>query len=397
LTEPAGLPLATTTWGEEERRVAHAVIDSGQTTMGAQVKAFERQFAAYFGSKYAVMSNSGSSANLLAVASLFFGPSAPARGSIAVVPAVSWATTYYPLSQYGLRLRFVDVDPDTLNFDLTALATALDDQVSVIFAVNLLGNPNDYAAIQALIGDRPITLLEDNCESMGARLDGRFAGTFGRIGTFSTFFSHHISTMEGGLCITDDERLYQTMVSLRSHGWTRTLPAPNLLIEPHTSGPFYDLFRFILPGYNLRPLEISGAIGIEQLKKLPGFVAQRRENAVRFQDLFSNLPGLRIQREIGESSWFGFAFVLTPEARASRDEIVSSLRAHGFESRPIVAGNFYRNPVIQRIDHEPHPHLPNADEVHDRGFYVGNHHWDVTGQLQQLHRLLSSHLGFADA
>jgi len=387
-------PLAASTWGDEERQAAIDVLDSGHTTMGPKVREFEEKFAEHFGARYAVMSNSGSSANLLAVAALFFTREAKLkRGMTAIVPAVSWATTYYPLAQYGLKLRFVDIDPETLNFDLTALAGAIDDDVGVIFAVNLLGNPNDYAAIKALIGDRPITLLEDNCESMGATLGGRSTGTFGAIGTYSTFFSHHMSTMEGGLSVTDDEELYQLMLSLRAHGWTRNLPWPNHLVEKDQRSEFYELFRFILPGYNLRPLEMSGAIGIEQLKRLPGFIEQRRANAARFQELFGDIKGLRIQKEIGESSWFGFSMVLTPDASISRDAVLARLKSEGVETRPIVAGNFYRNPVIQHLDYHPDPRLPNADEIHDRGFYIGNHHWDVRPELERLRGIFGQIIG----
>jgi CDP-6-deoxy-D-xylo-4-hexulose-3-dehydrase len=312
-------PLAASTWGEEERRAILAVLDSGHTTMGPFVRRFEEAFAAMFGARYAVMVNSGSSANLLAVGAHFFTREPRLRaGQTAIVPAVSWATTYYPLTQYGLKLRFVDIDPHTLNFDLAALERAIDDDVGVIFAVNLLGNPNDFTAIKALIGDRDIVLLEDNCESMGATFAGRSAGTFGAIGTFSTFFSHHISTMEGGLCLTDDRELYEILLSLRSHGWTRHLPWPNLVAEPDPGGKFYEFFRFVLPGYNVRPMEIAGAIGVEQLAKFPDFLAQRRTNAQRFVELFGGVEEIRIQREVGESSWFGFAVTLTEKTNISR-------------------------------------------------------------------------------
>ncbi len=368
-------PLAVDTWDDAERRAAIAVIESGQTTMGPKVREFEARFAAAVGAKHAVMVNSGSSANLLAVAALFFTrPPRLRAGQVAVVPAVSWATTYYPLSQYGLRLRFVDIDRDTLNFDLDGLRAAIDDDGAVVFAVDLLGNPNDYVAIESILGRRNIALIEDSCEAMGARLAGRAAGTFGLIGTFSTFFSHHISTMEGGLCVTDDEEVHHILLALRAHGWTRELPWPNRVVAGRPLDHFHERFRFVLPGYNVRPLEIAGAVGLEQLDKLPGFLARRRDNAARFQEAFADVPGVRLQREIGESSWFGFALTLTDDTQASRDEVVARLAAAGVETRPIVAGNFYNNPVIAHLPHEGAPPLPNADEVDARGFYLGNHH-----------------------
>ena len=370
---PIDYPLAADTWGEAERAAAIAVIRSGRTTMGEKVAEFEARFADAFGARHAVMVNSGSSANLLAVAALFFAQAPLVRpGSVAVVPAVSWGTTYYPLTQYGLRLRFVDIDRETLNFDLAGLARALDDEVSVVFAVNLLGNPNDYHAIHGLIGGRDITLIEDNCESMGARFAGKCAGTFGRVGTFSTFFSHHISTMEGGVCVTDDEELHHILLCLRSHGWTRQLPWPNRLIDKGSRGDFREAFRFVLPGYNVRPPEICGAIGIEQLKRLPGFIARRRDTARRFAERMAPIRGLRLQREIGDSSWFGFALILTEEADADRDAVVARLAAAGVQSRPIVAGDFTRQPVMAHLAHDPPGPLPNAREADRRGFYIGN-------------------------
>ena len=393
MTAPAATfryPLAVDTWGEAERRAAIAVIEGGETTMGRQVAAFEARFATHFGARHAVMVNSGSSANLLAVASLFHTrPPLAREGAVAIVPAVSWSTTYFPLCQHGLTLRFVDIDRDTLNFDLAALERALDERVSVVFAVNLLGNPNDYDAIAALLAGRNITLIEDNCESMGARLGGRWTGRFGRIGTFSTFFSHHLSTMEGGICLTDDDELHEILLSLRAHGWTRDLPWPNRLAEPDPRGAFHEGFRFILPGYNVRPLEVCGAIGLAQIERLPGFVARRRDMARRLRERFSDLRGLSLQSEVGESSWFGFAFTLTEEAGVSRDAVVARLAAAGVESRPVVAGNFTRQPVMAHLRHEPPGLLPHADEVHDRGFYIGNNPLD-DGDLDRLHGVVRS-------
>lgn len=377
-------PLAINTWGAADRAAAIAVIESGYTTMGEKVRQFEARFAETFGARHAVMVNSGSSANLLAVAALFYTSEPLARaGQTAIVPAVSWSTTYFPLSQYGLKLRFVDIDPETLNFDLVGLERALDDEVSVVFAVNLLGNPNDYDAVKRLFSGRNITLLEDNCESMGAVFAGRSTGTFGRIGTFSTFFSHHISTMEGGMCLTDDDELHHILLCLRSHGWTRHLPWPNRLIDKDPRGPFHEAFRFVLPGYNVRPQEINGAVGLEQLPRLPGFVAARREAASRFRDRLATRPGLQLQQEIGQSSWMGFGLTLTAHTNASRDEVVARLAALGVECRPIVAGNFVDNPVARYLAHEPPPPLPNARHVDERGFYIGAHLLEDAG-LDQL-------------
>ncbi|MDB5799546.1 MAG: pyridoxamine 5-phosphate oxidase [Rhodocyclales bacterium] len=378
-------PLASTSWDHEEIAAMHAVIESGMFTMGRHVADFERAFAEFTGSRFCVMCNSGSSANLLMVAALRYRKeNALLPGAEVIVPAVSWSTTYYPLYQYGLKLRFVDIDPHTLNFDLNQLAAAITDDTRAILAVNLLGNPNDFKRIRQIIGARNIALLEDNCESMGATFEGKQTGTFGVMGSFSAFFSHHVSTMEGGMVVTDDEELYHIMLSLRAHGWTRNLPTHNLVCGTKSDNAFEESFRFVLPGYNLRPLELSGAIGLPQLKKLPGMIRERRANGERFIALMREFPWLRVQRETGESSWFGFSMVLEPDAPVSREKLVDLFSANKIDVRPIVAGNFTKNEVLKWMDHSISGKLDAADEIDARGLFIGNHHFALEAELDLL-------------
>lgn len=379
-------PLASSSWDHEEYAAIQAVIDSGMFSMGKNVAEFERVFAAYTGSRYCVMVNSGSSANLLMVAAMRYrkGGTPLRPGDEVIVPAVSWSTTYYPLYQYGLRLKFVDIDRETLNYDLEQLAAAVSDRTRCIMAVNLLGNPNDFNRIQAIIGGRDIVLLEDNCESMGATLDGRQAGTFGLMGSFSAFFSHHISTMEGGMVVTDDEELYHIMLSVRAHGWTRNLPKHNLVCGTKSDDAFEESFRFVLPGYNLRPLEMSGAIGIRQVAKLPSMIATRRANAQAFLALVKEFPGLWPQHEVGASSWFGFSLVVAPDAPFSRKDVVDAFGEAGIDVRPIVAGNFAKNEVLRWFDYSIHGALPNAEYIDANGLFIGNHHYPLDRELEAL-------------
>ena len=383
-------PLATATWGDNELAAMQSVIASGMYTMGANVKAFELDFSEYVGSKYCVMVNSGSSAILLMVAALFYTKNPKLklqRGDEVIVPAVSWRTTYYPLYQYGLRIKFVDIDLHTLNYDLDQLEQAVTDKTRAIMAVNLLGNPNDFGRIQQIIGDRNIVLMEDNCESMGAKYEGKQAGTYGVMGGFSSFFSHHISTMEGGLIVTDDEELFQILLSLRAHGWTRNLPKKNLVCSDKSDDPFEESFRFVLPGYNVRPLEIEGALGVEQVKRLPTLIAARRENGRLLQVAMSNHPELIIQQEIGESSWFGFSLVIRPGSKLTRKQLVINLNEVGFECRPIVAGNFAKNEVVKYFDSEVHGTLRNAEHIDQNGLFVGNHHYPLPLAIDALCQL----------
>jgi len=385
-----GYPLASSTWAEEEIAAMQSVIATGRYTMGERVAEFERAFADYTGSRYCVMCNSGSSANLLMIAALRYRKQRPLLpGEEVIVPAVSWSTTYSPLHQYGIHLRFVDIDSRTLNFDLDELEGALTDRTRAVFAVNLLGNPNEFARIRQITEGRSILLLEDNCESLGAIYRGQQAGTFGIMGSFSGFFSHHISTMEGGMVVTDDEELYHILLCMRAHGWTRNLPKHNQVCGTKSDDPFEESFRFVLPGYNLRPLELSGAVGVEQLKKLPQMIRVRRENAEKFLALMREFPWLRPQTEIGHSSWFGFSMVVEPDAPVSRAGLINVLGRRAIDVRPVVAGNFAKNEVMSLFEHRVHGTLDDADEIDRQGFFVGNHHFPLDRELALLREALT--------
>ena len=380
--------LSNDTWDEKELKSAHKVIDSRFFTMGTNVIQYEKAFAQKFGSKYAVMSNSGSSANLLTMASLLYSGRLN-RGDEVLVTAVSWSTTYFPISQMGFKLRFVDIDLATLNVDVDALENAITPYTKAIMLVNLLGNPNEFDRIQKICNEHNLIMLEDNCESMGATFDGKCAGTFGLIGSFSTYFSHHLCTMEGGMNVTDDEELYHYMLSIRSHGWTRHLPDISP-IYTKMGDPFYESFNFIMPGFNVRPLEIEAATGIEQLKKLDTFIAQRRDNAKLFKDRIESETNFLTQREIGVASWFGFAIILPKEIEGKRKYFTDALRAAQIEVRPIVAGNFVKQKALKFLDYSISGELSNADYIHDNGFFVGNHSTEMSENINLLIDVLES-------
>lgn len=363
--------LSDDTWGKEEINAILEVITSDKFTMGDRVKAFEKAFSEYFGSKYAVMVNSGSSANLLLFSALVLSGKINKEDEI-IVPAVSWSTTYFPLIQNGLKIKFVDIDRETLNIDISKLEKAISKNTKAIFAVNLLGNPNNFELLFDICQKYNLLLIEDNCEALGAKYNNKYTGTFGIAGSFSFFYSHHICTMEGGMVVTDDKELYEYMLSLRAHGWTRNLPKDSKIYQKNPD-EFYELFNFILPGYNLRPLEIEAAIGIEQLKKVDKIIENRRKNAEYFKERLDNMRIYDAQKEVGESSWFGFPIILKEKYQGKRDLVVNFLKSKGIEVRPIVAGNFLRNPVIKYLDYEISGDVKNSDYIHDNGFFVGNH------------------------
>jgi CDP-6-deoxy-D-xylo-4-hexulose-3-dehydrase len=260
-----------------------------------------------------------------------------------IVPAVGWSTSYSPFQQYGWTLRFVDIDRETLNYDTEGLWAAASG-ADLILAINLLGNPNEFDGFP----DLPV--LEDNCEAMGAVYKGKRTGSFGVMSAHSTYFSHHICTMEGGMVTTNDEYFYHMLLSIRSHGWTRHLPEKNVFnVKP-------EAFSFIFPGYNVRPTEMQCAIGSEQLKKLHSFIEQRRDNYKRFP--------LKTQRESGCSSWFGFAVF--------GDDVAKVVGK--YEHRPVVTGNFLRQPAIKHYKVETVGDMRNADYIHDHAVMIGNSH-----------------------
>ncbi len=381
--------LAVDTWGPEERAAINRVIDSGRYTIGPEVAAFEKAFAEYHGKRHAVMVNSGSSANLIAVAALSHKKERPLkRGDEVIVPAVSWATTYHPLQQYGLKLRFVDIEPDTLNIDTAQLEAALSPKTRAIVAVSILGNPAALDIIRAFADDHGLYFLEDNCESLDAELNGQKTGTFGDIGTFSFFFSHHISTSEGGMLITDDDETDALARAIRAHGWIRDVP-DNVDLFETGDDIFSEAYRFVIPGYNVRPQEINAAVGLEQLKKLPAMTAARRKNLKLFQELFDGDERFQIQREHGKSSSFCFTIIVRPGCGFDRADVFGPLKDADIGFRMITGGSFPRHDAIKYFDYDIVGELTNADIVHDRGFFVGNHPFDLSEQITRLRDILN--------
>jgi CDP-6-deoxy-D-xylo-4-hexulose-3-dehydrase len=388
-TKVENYSLASDSWDELEVNAINDVIKSNRYTMGSKVRQFENEFSKFFDVKYSLMLNSGSSANLLAIASLIIDEETDLnQGNEVIVPAVSWSTTFSPISQYGLKLRFVDIDLNTLNIDENLIENAITKKTKAIFAVNLLGNSCNFKKLKDLCGKYNLLLLEDNCESLGAKYDNKFTGTIGNVGTFSFFFSHHMQTMEGGMLVTNNKKTYELANSMRAHGWIRDLPDNNSLFKK-TGDNFEDSFKFITPGYSIRPLEMSGAIGSVQLRKINNFIDNRRENAKFFNELFKSNENIIIQKETGESSWFGFSIVLKNKLLGKRSEVLKKLSNVNIETRPIVAGNFTKNPTIKYMDHTISGELKNAKYIDENGFFVGNDHRDLKSRILLLHNTIN--------
>jgi CDP-4-dehydro-6-deoxyglucose reductase, E1 len=371
------LPLHVPSYGADEVNEAIESMLSSRVTMGEKVRRFERLWAEYLGVAEAVMVNSGSSANLVAVSALvnpaFPRPLAP--GDEVIVPAVAWSTTYFPLVNAGLVPVLVDVDLDTFTIDPDAAARAVGPRTRALLVVHLLGNACDMRALGTLAERHGLVTIEDTCEAHGARFEGKPVGTFGAFGTFSFYFSHHISTIEGGMVVTDDGALADLARMLRAHGWIRDVKRRPTVVD----APIDERFLFVNLGYNLRPTELQGAFGIHQMPKLEPYIKIRRDN-VEYWNAAVRRHGRWLRECPGRdtagsrSVWFGYPITVRPQAPFSREALVQFLEGRGIATRPIMAGNFRDQPAIRLFPHRIAGSLERAEHVMRQSFFIGNHH-----------------------
>lgn len=365
--------LSENTFDSNETASIINLIKSGdKLSYGKNVKLLEKKFAKVSRRKYCVMVNSGSSANLLGISSLIYDKKFNLfKGDEVIVPALSWSTTYTPLIQLGLKLVFVDIDKSTLNIDLDLLEKSITKKTKALFAVNILGMSCNYEKIKKICKKHKILLMEDNCESLMSKNKNTLSGTNGIFSTMSSFYSHHFCTIEGGFLLTDNFRLYCNALSLRSHGWTREQPSNSHLINKNYSN-FEKLFKFILPGFNLRPTEINAKLGIVQLKKLKKFINNRKRNAKIVYKIFKDLKSAYLQEYNTENSFFGFAFILINKLENKRDMIVKYMKNNQIECRPIVSGNIITNPMMKFGEYKIPFKLKSTQYVDKNGFMIGN-------------------------
>lgn len=339
------------TFGEEEIEAAVKVMRSTYVTQGKKVREFEQAFADKFGFKYAVACNSGSSANLLAVTALKIREDLKS-GDEVIVPALSWPTTIWPIVQNGLVPVFADCDPDTFNIRVEGMS----DLTRAMMPIHVYGNPirvNSYG----------YPVIEDCCEALGAPVGGD-------LGTFSFYYSHHITTFEGGMVGCNDIWMVDRLRMLRSHGWIRDCEDRDVYKQLH---PDIDpKFLFVEQGFNLRMTEVQAAIGLVQLPKLDAIVKQRQKNHRAYIDALWKYDFFRFQEMDPKSSCFSFAIVLKG-APFSCQALKSHLDAAGIETRPVIAGNMARQPAMQKYEHRVVGRLPNATNIMKNGLAIGNH------------------------
>lgn len=343
-------------------------------TMGEQVSKFEEQFASYVGAKYAIMVNSGSSANLLALSAVsnYQCSTRLVAGDEVLVPVICWSTSVFPIIQNNLTPVFVDVDPATLNVDLQDLERKITSKTKAILAVHILGNCTDMSKLKELTQKYNLLLIEDTCESLGSTYSNKFLGTFGDIGTYSFYYSHHITTCEGGMIVTNNDEYYELMKCLRAHGWSRNLKNKDEIQSQH---PDLDpRFTFVNLGYNVRPMEIQATMGIGQLKKLETKNNCRKLNYSRIKTEIetrsNNFFCFPEEMKNADIAWFGVTLFL--DEKINLTNYLDYLTANGVENRPIVTGNIVRQPVILDLYPALEPkNFPGAEHCHFRGLFIG--------------------------
>ena len=345
--------------------------------MGSKVRRFESAFAEYVGVDHAVMVNSGSSANLVAL-SVLASPELSERlepGSEIITPAVTWATTVYPIINLGFLPVLVDVDPETFNISPEEIRKAITPRTRAIMLVHLLGNPCEMGAINEIAREHDLLVIEDACEAHGAEYHGKKAGSFGDLATFSFFFSHHISTIQGGMVMTDREDYAELARGIRAFGWIRDLRERDAIARQYPEIDARYLFKDI--GYNLCPTEIQGAFGIHQIGKLNDFVEARRGNSQYWGERLrshANFLTFHSERAGTRHVWFGYPVTVRPQAPFTRSELIRFLACKNVETRPIMAGNIAEQPVMDTYPHRVQGGLPVSRAIMRDSFYFGNHH-----------------------
>ena len=359
---------------ETKKKLAEFIVSSDMFSMGKHCRTFEEQFAQYQQSKYAVLFNSGGSANLALLQALK-SMGKLKEGDKVGFSALTWSTNVMPIIQMGLIPVPIDVSTETINVMADNLKERLQEtDLQAFFATNVLGFAGDLEQIAALCKERGILLLEDNCESLGVKLAGKKTGNFGLAATFSFYVAHHMSTIEGGMICTDDEELYNLLKITRANGWDRNVdPDKQAQIRmPYQIDEFYAKYSFFELGFNLRPTEITGFLGIEQLQYLEQNIAVRNRNYAVFESVIQeNNELLPIQHaHISRISPFGL--VILCQSPELRKKYLERFIQADIEIRPVIAGNMQNQPFYQKYVKQLYA-LPNTDFVNQCGFYCGNY------------------------
>ena len=361
------------------------VLKSKQITMNKETRNFEKNFAKKVGAKYALMVNSGSSANLIAL----FASINPLqkyclkKGDEVIIPAICWSTSLWPIVQAGLKPVFVDVDKDTLNMSIKDLEKKISRKTRAIMCVHILGISTEMKKINQICKKKNLILFEDTCESLGTTYDKKYLGTFGDYGMYSFYYSHQITSGEGGMVVCNNEKNYNILKSLRSHGWSRDTSFHKSISKKYKK--LDEKFLFINSGFNLRPTEIQAAIGNNQLKRLNKFILIRNYNREKIISALKNNYKWNEQfdfiypKKNIYPSWFGLAILIKPQYKNKIKNFLKFINSKKIETRPILSGNFNNQPASKLYNISlKNNNFPVSNLIQDTGFFLGIHTKKIT-------------------
>ena len=382
-------PLTKNVLDNQDINSGIKILRSKKITMGSQTARFEKQFSKKIAVKSSIMVNSGSSANLLIFQCLINPLIKKLKpGDEVLISSICWSTSLWPILQSGLKAKFVDVNVDNLNIDLTDLKKKISKKTKALMLVHALGNCADMDKIVKICKQNKLILIEDTCEALGSTYKGKKLGTFGDFSSFSFYYSHHITSGEGGMVCTKSKKYLNVIKTLRSHGWARE-------IEKKSK----NNWKFINSGFNLRPTDISASIGISQLKKLKQILNIRRNNynlitrAFLSNSKFNNQ--FRIIKESAKTKicWFGIAIVLKSKKKNYKNSVTKKLNLKGIDTRPLISGNFANQPAVKLYKLKYTNNLINADFLDKNSFFLGIHNNKITKkEIRYLTRSIYSSL-----
>ena len=368
-------PLVENPYRYKDLKKAKKILDSGKLTLGPVTEKFQNSFSKGMNTKYSLMVNSGSSANLLAFQCLInpYRKRRLNKNDEVLIPALCWSTSLWPIVQSGLKPKFVDIDIDTLNINLKDLEKKISSKTKAIMLVHVLGNCTNMDELMKIKQKNNLILIEDTCESLGTKYKKKNLGTFGEFSTFSFYTSHQISSGEGGMVCCKNVEDAEILRSLRAHGWSRGLKGEKKIAKLNKS--LDSRFIFYNSGFNVRGTDVSASIGLSQFQDLNLFVKSRlrnRNNIVkemhRNKKVKTNFQIIKENTNVNPS-WFGIPILVSK--KLNRNKIVDKLEKWGVETRPIISGNFLKQPAIKKYNIKTKGKMKNADYVNKYGFFIG--------------------------
>ena len=368
-------PLIENPYRKSDINEALKVLKSRRLTIGPITDKFQNSFTKKLGSNFSLMVNSGSSANLLALQCLI-NPYRKKRlkpGDEVLIPSLCWSTSLWPIIQSGLKPKFVDIDLDSLNINLNDLKKKISKKTKAILIVHVLGNCVDMSELMRIVKKHNLILIEDTCESLGTKYKNKYLGTFGDFSSFSFYSSHQISSGEGGMICCKNNDDHEIIKSLRAHGWSRGLKNEKKIAAANKH--LDSRFIFYNSGFNLRSTDIAASIGLNQFKDIDQFIKKRSINRDKILKIFKKkikmmkyLSFIDANNHV-KASWFGIPILLSK--KINRNKFLKKIEKLGVETRPIISGNFLKQPSIKKYRLNKKSNFKNSDIVNNHGFFIG--------------------------